>query len=93
MPYYWLRCIAMHSPHWLTYPGPSQRAVVMQRIGITDVTINYHRPLANGRKIFGGLVPYGEVWRAGANENTTITFPDAVTIEGQPLAAEPTVCT
>ena len=68
-------------------PLPSQRAIVTQRIGLTDITINYHRPLVNGRKIFGGLVPYGEVWRAGANENTTITFPDAVTIEGQPLAA------
>ena len=68
-------------------PLPSQRAVVTQRIGLTDITINYHRPLVNGRKIFGGLVPYGEVWRAGANENTTITFPDNVTVEGKPLAA------
>ena len=68
-------------------PRPSQHAIVMQRIGITDITINYHRPLVNGRKVFGGLVPYGQVWRAGANENTTITFPDAVTVEGKPLAA------
>jgi len=68
-------------------PRPSQHAIVMQRIGITAITINYHRPLVNGRKVFGGLVPYGQVWRAGANENTTITFPDAVTIEGKPLAA------
>jgi tetratricopeptide (TPR) repeat protein len=68
-------------------PRPSQHAIVTQRIGVTDITINYHRPLVNGRKIFGGLVPYGDVWRSGANENTTITFPDAVTIEGQPLAA------
>ena len=68
-------------------PRPSQHAIVIQRIGITDIKINYHRPLVNGRKVFGGLVPYGEVWRAGANENTTITFPDAVTIEGKPLAA------
>ena len=59
--------------------------VVTQRIGITDITVNYHRPLANGRQIWGKLVPYGEVWRAGANENTTITFSDPVTIEGQPL--------
>ena len=66
-------------------PRHSQHAVLTQRIGITDVTINYHRPLANGRKIWGGLVPYGQVWRAGANENTTITFSDPVTIEGQPL--------
>ena len=71
----------------LDLPRQSQHAIVMQRIGVTDITINYHRPLVNGRKIFGGLVPYGDVWRAGANENTTITFPDAVTVEGQPLAA------
>lgn len=71
----------------LDLPRQSQHAIVMQRIGITDITINYHRPLVNGRKIFGGLVPYGQVWRAGANENTTITFSDPVTIEGKPLAA------
>jgi Protein of unknown function (DUF2911) len=69
----------------LDLPRQSQHAVVMQRIGITDITINYHRPLANGRQIWGKLVPYGQVWRAGANENTTITFTDPVTIEGQPL--------
>ncbi len=69
----------------LDLPRPSQHAVVTQRIGITDVTINYHRPLVNKRKVWGGLVPYGQVWRAGANENTTIGFTDPVTIEGQPL--------
>jgi tetratricopeptide (TPR) repeat protein len=68
-------------------PRQSQHAVITQRIGITDITINYHRPLANGRKVWGGLVPYGQPWRAGANENTTITFSDPVTVEGQPLAA------
>jgi tetratricopeptide (TPR) repeat protein len=68
-------------------PRPSQHAVLTQRIGITDITINYSRPLVNGRKVWGGLVPYGQPWRAGANENTTITFSDPVTIEGQPLAA------
>jgi hypothetical protein len=67
-------------------PRASQRAEVMQRVGITDITINYHRPLINGRKVWGGLVPYGQVWRAGANENTTIEFTDPVTIEGKPLA-------
>jgi len=69
----------------LDLPRASQHAVVMQRIGITDITINYHRPLANGRDIWGKVAPYGQVWRAGANENTTITFSDSVTIEGQPL--------
>jgi len=69
----------------LNLPRASQHARVSQRIGITDITINYHRPLANGRQIWGKLVPYGQVWRAGANENTTITFTDPVTIEGQAL--------
>jgi Protein of unknown function (DUF2911)/Tetratricopeptide repeat len=69
----------------LDLPRASQHAKVSQRIGITDITINYHRPLANGREIWGKVVPYGQVWRAGANENTTISFSDPVTIEGQPL--------
>jgi len=70
----------------LDLPLPSQRAEISQRVGITDITINYHRPLAKDRKIWNGLVPYGKVWRAGANENTTITFSDPVLIEGKPLA-------
>jgi hypothetical protein len=69
----------------LNLPRTSQHAMVVQRIGLTDITINYHRPLTNGRQIWGKVVPYGQVWRAGANENTTITFTDPVTIEGQPL--------
>src|SRR2546430_12623694 len=64
----------------------SQLAVTKPRVGLTDVKITYHRPLVNGRKIWGALVPLGEVWRAGANENTTIEFGDAVAVEGQPLA-------
>ncbi len=70
----------------LDLPRPSQQAVVSQRLGITDITISYHRPLVNKRQIWGNLVPYGQVWRAGANENTTIQFTDPVTIEGKPLA-------
>ena len=69
----------------LDLPRQSQRAEISQRIGITDITIRYHRPLVNERKVWEGLVPYGKVWRAGANENTTITFSDAVLIEGKPL--------
>jgi len=69
----------------LNLPRASQHARVTQRIGITDITVNYHRPLVNDRQIWGKVVPYGEVWRAGANENTTISFSDPVTIEGQPL--------
>lgn len=70
----------------LDLPRDSQHARVMQRVGITDITINYHRPLVKGRKVWGVLVPYGQVWRAGANENTTIEFTDPVSIEGKPLA-------
>jgi tetratricopeptide (TPR) repeat protein len=69
----------------LNLPDISQAAEVKQRIALTDITVKYHRPLVNGRKIWGGLVPYGKVWRAGANENTTIEFSDPVSIEGQPL--------
>ena len=69
----------------LNLPRASQHAVLTQRVGITDVTINYHRPLVNKRKVWGGLVPYGQVWRSGANENTTIDFTDPVTIEGKAL--------
>jgi hypothetical protein len=71
----------------LDLPRPSQHALLTQRVGITDITVNYHRPLVNGRKVWGSLVPYGQVWRAGANENTTIQFTSPVTVEGQSLAA------
>jgi tetratricopeptide (TPR) repeat protein len=70
----------------LNLPDVSQAAEVKQRVALTDITVKYHRPLVNGRKIWGGLVPYGKVWRAGANENTTIEFSDPVSVEGQPLA-------
>ncbi len=69
----------------LDLPLQSQRAQISQRIGLTDITIVYHRPLVNDRKVWDGLVPYGTVWRAGANQNTTITFSDPVLVEGKPL--------
>ena len=71
----------------LDLPRDSQHSLVMQRIGITDITVNYHRPLVKGRTIWGKVVPYGEVWRAGANENTTIAFTDPVMVEGKALPA------
>src|SRR5437016_2840849 len=74
-------------PTELDIPRVSQRASVTQRIGLTDITITYHRPAVGGREIWGKTIPYGKVWRAGANENTTITFTDDVTVEGKPLAA------
>src|SRR5881227_2843219 len=71
----------------LDLPYASQAAQVKQRVGVTDITISYHRPLVNGRKIWGALVPNGQVWRAGANENTTIEFSTPVSVEGKPLPA------
>src|SRR4051812_22941143 len=71
----------------LNLPYASQAAQVKQRVGVTDMTVTYHRPMVNGRKVWGGLVPMGQVWRAGANENTTIEFSMPVSIEGKPLAA------
>ena len=69
----------------LNLPDVSQAAEVKQRVALTDIAVKYHRPLVNGRKIWGGLVPYGKVWRVGANENTTIEFSDPVSVEGKPL--------
>jgi hypothetical protein len=74
-------------PTELNIPRVSQRGSVTQRIGLTDITIAYHRPEVGGREIWGKTVPYGKMWRAGANENTTITFSDDVSVEGKPLAA------
>jgi len=71
----------------LTLPVQSQRATVSQTIGLTEITLTYHRPAVKGRTIWGGLVPLGKVWRAGANENTTISFSSPVTIDGQKLPA------
>ncbi len=71
----------------LVLPTLSQHAIITQRIGLTDVTINYHAPLVGGRKLWGDAVPYDKVWRAGANQNTTISFSEDVSIEGKPLSA------
>lgn len=69
----------------LNLPEASQLAVVKQRVGVTDITITYHRPLVKGRKIWGGVVPMDKVWRAGANENTTFEVSDPILVEGKPL--------
>ena len=71
----------------LTLPRPSPKASVSQTIGLTNFTVTYSRPGVKGRKIWDGLVPYGEVWRTGANEATTFECSDGVTIAGKPLAA------
>ena len=65
----------------------SQPAEVGQRMGSTEIRVVYGRPMARGRVLFGGLVPYDSIWNPGANEATRIELTEDVTIEGQPLAA------
>lgn len=68
-------------------PRPSPDAAVTQMVGVTKISIDYSSPGVKGRTIWGDLVPYGEIWRTGANELTTITFDDAVKINGTELEA------
>jgi hypothetical protein len=68
-------------------PAASPTATVSQGVGLTKVTIDYSRPSVKGRKIFGDLVPYGKVWRTGANRITTIKLDDDMHINGAPVKA------
>jgi len=68
-------------------PQPSPASKLEQKVGLTTVTLEYSRPGVRGRTIFGDLLPYGKMWRAGANKNTTISFSDDVIIDGQTLKA------
>ena len=67
-------------------PQPSPKSTITQVVGLTNVEIVYSRPSAKGRDVFNNLVPFGKLWRTGANENTTITFSDDVVIDGKTLA-------
>jgi hypothetical protein len=71
----------------LKLPRPSPKQTITQTVGLTDITINYSRPGVKGRQIWGSLVPYGQVWRTGANEATTIQFSTDVTVGGKQLPA------
>jgi tetratricopeptide (TPR) repeat protein len=71
----------------IEFPSASQHSAVKQRVGLTDVEVDYSRPNKNGREIFGGLVPYGKLWRTGANAVTKIKFSDAITIGGKEVPA------
>ncbi|MDO6813441.1 DUF2911 domain-containing protein [Tenacibaculum soleae] len=66
-------------------PAPSPSSKLEQAVGLSDVTVEYSRPGMRGRTIFGDLVPYGKVWRTGANQNTKVTFSTDVTIDGKEL--------
>src|SRR5438309_8511633 len=69
------------------FPQASQHAVVKQRVGLTDIEVDYSRPNKNKREIFGGLVPWDKVWRTGANAATKIKFNNAVTLGDKQVAA------
>ncbi len=68
-------------------PQPSPSTTLEQVVGLTEVKIEYSRPAMRGRTIMGDLVPYGSLWRTGANKNTTLSFSDPVMVGGQALAA------
>jgi len=68
-------------------PQPSPSTTLEQVVGLTEVKIEYSRPAMRARTIMGDLVPYGSLWRTGANKNTTLSFSDPVTVGGQALAA------
>ncbi|WP_273274418.1 DUF2911 domain-containing protein [Maribacter polysiphoniae] len=85
-----LVCVALASfsiEAQIKTPQPSPSSTLMQTVGLTDVTVTYSRPAMRGRTIFGDLVPYDNLWRTGANKNTTIEFSTDVTIDGQELKA------
>jgi hypothetical protein len=71
----------------LQFPAPSPACTIKQRVGLTDIEIVYSRPGIKDRQIFGGLVPYGEVWRTGANASTKVTFSTPVKLNGEQIPA------
>ena len=66
-------------------PQPSPASKIIQTVGLTEITVEFSRPSMKGREIMGELVPYGKIWRTGANQNTKITFSDPVKLNGQNL--------
>lgn len=66
-------------------PAPSPHCTISQVVGLTDVSIDYSRPSSKGRAVFGDLVPFGKLWRTGANANTTVSFSEDVVINGNTL--------
>jgi hypothetical protein len=84
-----LACAALFTSHaqQLTTPQPSPTQTIKQNFGVSNIELSYSRPGMKGRKIFGDLVPFGNVWRTGANNATTLTFADDVTIGGTNIKA------
>lgn len=83
-----LLCVFMSNSYaQIELPAPSPTAAFSQKVGLTDVTINYSRPSKKDREVFGDLVPFGKLWRTGANMATKFTFSDDVKIGGKDLPA------
>ncbi len=80
-------CAPLTASAQIRTPAASPTATLTQQVGLTDVIITYSRPSVKGRAIFGGLVPYGELWRTGANASTKISFSDPVKVEGNSIPA------
>lgn len=81
-------CFILHAAdaQQVRTPAPSPTQTVKQDFGVGSIELSYSRPGIKGRKVFGDLVPYGKVWRTGANQATTLTFSDSVTIGGTKIA-------
>lgn len=75
------------TPPAVSFPAPSPACTVKQHVGLTDITVEYSRPGIKNREIFGSLVPYGQVWRTGANAATKLTFSTAVKLNGTDIPA------
>ncbi|GJM35175.1 MAG: hypothetical protein DHS20C18_41760 [Saprospiraceae bacterium] len=82
-----LSCLLRLDAQNLRTPTLSPASEIKQEVGLTEITLSYARPSAKGRTVFGDLVPYGEIWRTGANASTKLTFEEAVKIAGNDLPA------
>ena len=80
-----LATVLLSAKAQIDVPAPSPGATVTQKFGLTEIKIEYSRPGVNGRKIFGGLLPYDSLWRTGANGPTTFTTTDSITVNGMGL--------
>ena len=80
-------CQTVVSAQQLKTPQPSPICTVKQTFALSEISVEYSRPSTKGRNVFGELVPFGEIWRTGANASTKITFGEDVKIDGQALAA------
>ena len=82
---FFLLFISFYSFSQLKTPPASPAAEIEQVVGLTEIEVDYNRPSRKGREIFGNLVPYGKLWRTGANSSTKISFSTDVVIKGKTI--------